>query len=93
MRLTVNMLKVGLAGLFALPVLNDAMLRAADKAAQSIKQPDDGSIELGAADVKIQGPNAQLERGEVKDIMWWTSADTSLRWTARVQKPDIIASR
>jgi len=86
-RLTIHMLKVGVAGLVAFPVLNNNMLGAADNAGQSIKQAEDGSIKLGAADVKIQGPNAKLEGGELKDIMWWTSADTTLRWTASVQKP------
>lgn len=86
-RFTVNMLRVGLTGLIALPVLNNPTLRAADNAGRSIKQADDGSIKLGAAEVKIQGPNAQLEGREVKDVMWWTSADTSLRWTAGVRKP------
>ena len=81
------MLKVALTGLFSFSVSNDPTLRAADEAGQSAKQADDGSIKLGAADVKIQGPNAQLEGGEVKDVMWWTSVDTTLRWTARVQKP------
>ncbi|MEP6672272.1 MAG: hypothetical protein ABJF10_24120 [Chthoniobacter sp.] len=85
--ITDNMLKVGLAGLFAFTVLNNPMLCAADKAGQSVKQAEDGSIKLGAANVKIQGPNAQLEGGEVKDIMWWTSVDTTLRWTASVRKP------
>ncbi len=86
-RFTVTMLKVGLAGLFACPILTNTTLSAEDKAGQPVKQADDGSITLGAADVKIQGPNAQLEGGEVKDIMWWTSADTTLRWTASVRKP------
>lgn len=86
-RFTVNILKAGLAGLIAFPVLNNTMLRAADKAGQSIKQAEDGSIKLGAADARILGPNAQLEGGEVKDVMWWTSADTALRWTAGVRKP------
>ncbi|EDY20616.1 hypothetical protein CfE428DRAFT_1813 [Chthoniobacter flavus Ellin428] len=86
-RLTVNMLRLGLAGLFAFLVLNNTMLRAAEQAGQSIKQADDGSVTLGAAEVKIEGPNAQLEGGEVKDIMWWTSADTTLRWTASVRMP------
>lgn len=81
------MLKVGLAGLFTFSVLNKTMLCAADKAGQSVKQAEDGSIKLGAENVKIQGQNAQLEGGAVKDIMWWTSADTTLRWTASVQKP------
>lgn len=81
------MLKVGLTGLFAFFVLNDTLLRAADKVGETAKQADDGSIKLGAEDAKIQGPNAQLEGGEVKDIMWWTSVDTTLRWTASVQKP------
>ncbi len=81
------MLKAGLAGLLAFSVLNDAMLRAAEQVGQPAKQADDGSIKLGAADVKIQGPNAQLEGGEVKGIMWWTSVDTTLRWTASVRKP------
>ncbi|MDR3404159.1 MAG: hypothetical protein P4L99_16800 [Chthoniobacter sp.] len=80
-------LKVGLVGLFAFSVLNNTLLRAADKAGLSVKQADDGSIKLGAADAKIQGPNAQLEGSEVKDIMWWTSVDTTLHWTASVRKP------
>jgi predicted secreted protein len=87
MRLTVHMLNVGLAGLFALLGLNSTMLRAADRAGQPVKQAEDGSIKLGAAEVKIQGPNAQLEGDDVKGIMWWTSADTTLRWTASVRKP------
>ena len=86
-RLTINLLRIGLAGLFTFPVLNKTLLRAADTAQPSIKRAEDGSIKLGAADVKIQGPNAQLEGGEVKDIMWWTSVDTTLRWTAGVRKP------
>jgi hypothetical protein len=86
-RITINSLKAGLAGLFAAAVLNSNLLRAADNAEQLIKQAKDGSVMLGAAEVKIQGPNAQLEGGEVKDVMWWTSADTTLRWTANVQKP------
>jgi predicted secreted protein len=62
-------------------------VRGADKALNLVKQGEDGLVELDAAAAKIQGPNARLEGGEVKDIMWWTSMDTFLRWAAKVQKP------
>ena len=42
---------------------------------------------MSALNAKIQGPNARLEGGDVKNIMWWTNVDTSLQWTATVQKP------
>ncbi len=86
-RLSINVLRVCCAGWLAIPVFSDTKLYAADKVGHTIKQAEDGSVKMGAADAKIQGPNARLEGGEVKDIMWWTSADTVLHWTARVQKP------
>src|ERR1051325_1495511 len=57
---------------------------AADKSSPVAKQADDGSVRMIASAAKIQGPNAKLVGSEVKDIMWWTSMDTSLRWTASV---------
>gem|GEM_PF-1929258 len=63
------------------------VLRAADKPQESLKQVEDGSLKLDAAAAKISGPNARLEGGQVKDIIWWTSMDTSLRWKAGIQKP------
>lgn len=50
----------------------------------AIFQAEDNSVKMNAADARIQGPNARLEGSHV---MWWTSSDTSLCWTARIQKP------
>jgi hypothetical protein len=73
-----------LAGLMA---SSTGTIRADDRPAQSVKQADDGSIKLGAADAQINGPNAKLVGGDEKNIIWWTNTDTSLRWTASVLKP------
>lgn len=62
-------------------------IRAKEAPVHSLRQADDGSIILNAADAKIRGPNAKLEGGDVKGVMWWTNMDTSLQWTAHVQKP------
>lgn len=85
---TTILMNACLASLVAFGVLNMANVAYADmKSPRPVKQADDGSIKMGALDAKIQGPNARLEGGDVKNIMWWTSVDTFLRWTASVRKP------
>src|SRR6187402_1651888 len=36
-----------------------------------VKQAEDGTIKLDAAEANIQGPNARVEGGDPKDVMWW----------------------
>ena len=36
--------------------------------------------------MKIEGPNAKID-GDTKSIAWWTDTDTSLHWTAKIDKP------
>jgi predicted secreted protein len=45
-------------------------------------------VTLGAGEAKIEGPNAKIEgQGDTKSIAWWTDVDTSLHWTAKIEKP------
>ena len=60
---------------------------AADISDAPIKQASDGSVNLEAIDAKIVGMNAQLEGDEQKNIGFWKDRDTSLNWTADMEKP------
>jgi hypothetical protein len=63
------------------------VVRAEVAAPRIVTQAGEGAIKLDAAYATIDGPNARLEGGDDKDIIWWTSVDTSLRWTVNVLKP------
>jgi len=67
-------------------VIAAGMIRAKGDSPQPVQQAEDGAIKLNAAEVQIKGPNAKLEGGEEKDIIWWTNTDTSLQWKAGIQK-------
>jgi hypothetical protein len=61
--------------------------RVCAQAAPAPTPAGDGSIVLPAAEVVIHGPNARLEGGAEKDVIWWTHEDTSLEWKADIQHP------
>ena len=88
MQLTrITLLKACAAGLIAFKILNGATVRGDDKPTNWVEQAEDGTMKLGAAKAKINGPNARLEGGDLRDIIWWTSEDTSVHWLAHVNKP------
>lgn len=76
-----------MAGSLFLGGLPISSVFAEDRALRSIKQADDGSLKLDAAAARIQGRNAELKGEKTKDVIWWTSTDTSLQWTAMFRKP------
>ncbi len=88
MQLTRNTLpKACAAVLIAFNTLNGVTVRGDGQPTAIVEQAEDSSIKLGAADAKINGPNARLEGGSDKDIIWWTNVDTTLHWTLKVKKP------
>jgi len=59
---------------------------AANMSGPAVEQGVDGSVTLKAKDAKIDGPNARVEQGQPESIAWWTNVDTSLHWTAKIDK-------
>jgi predicted secreted protein len=76
-----------IASLMGFGAWRTSHVRAAEPSSPAVEQAADGSVILGATDVKIDGPNARIEGGDTKRITWWTDVDTSLHWTAKIAKP------
>jgi predicted secreted protein len=75
---------VGLVG-FGAWRMNEIM--AAGTSGPPIEQAADGSVTLPAKDANIIGPNAKFQGGKTRAIAWWTDVDTSIHWTAKINKP------
>ncbi len=66
---------------------SDAPGHAVDVTGSPIQAADDGTFKLRAANAEIVGMNAVVEDYTPKNIGYWDSLDTSVRWQIVMRKP------